>query len=85
MAASKCTRALCGGALGTSGQCTVSGGCNRCDADISLTVPEDGLMDWYFGADVQVALPQLDADQREWLISGICGKCFEAIWQEATA
>lgn len=79
------TRALNIEPAGEPGVCTVSGKCLGCRSDVSFTAPEGAVMDWYFGAAVQDALPQLDADQREWLVSGVCGACFDRMWEEATA
>lgn len=79
------TRALNIEPAGKPGMCTVSGKCLGCRSQVVFTAPEGAVMDWYFGAAVQDALPELDLDQREWLVSGICGGCFDRIWEEATA
>ena len=31
---------------------------------------------------IQDYFPELDADQREIIMSGICGKCFDDMWSE---
>jgi len=44
--------------------CTVTG------TEYSVTVSEKAVADWRAGTLIQVAMPNLNADQREFLISG---------------
>jgi len=55
--------------------------CSNCRKEHTLTVTAAGYRDWDQGrgAYVQVAFPELDPGQRELLVSGICGPCFDAI------
>jgi hypothetical protein len=34
-------------------------------------------LDWCDGVNVQIAFPYLSAGEREMLVSGICGKCWD--------
>ena len=42
-----------------------------------ITVGNADLDSWQNGALIQDAMPYLSADEREILISGICGECFD--------
>jgi len=54
-----------------------------CHKSIELPVSNAKVKAWCEGkALIQNALPQLNADQRELLISGICGSCFDALFKE---
>src|SRR6185436_16180737 len=55
--------------------------CGNCRKEITLTVTAAGYRAWDQGrgAYVQVAFPELDPGQRELLVSGICGPCFDEI------
>lgn len=37
---------------------------------------------WKQGALIQDAFPDLGDDERELLISGVCGKCFDSMFEE---
>lgn len=51
--------------------------CPFCKELHSVTVPDEGLEKYRMGAYVQVAFPDLSADEREILISGTCGPCWD--------
>ena len=54
--------------------------CNVCNDSVTLTVnPVDGIQ-WQQGKFIQDAMPYLDADERELLISNTCGTCFEKMF-----
>ena len=57
--------------------------CNTCDvcgnASV-LTVDRDSLARWQSGEMAQRAFPDLDADQRELLISGTHAHCWETLF-----
>ena len=40
-------------------------------------IPVQGFANWQNGELIQNALPELNTDQRELLISGICPKCWD--------
>ena len=52
--------------------------CVLCHTKHTILVPTAGYMQWAKGqAKIQDALPGLTADERELLMSGICGRCFD--------
>lgn len=55
--------------------------CLECGEDVTIVVEATDWELWYLGATlVQDTFPYLTADQREILISGICGKCFDKMF-----
>ena len=56
---------------------TVIVGCIKCAEAQHITVGTADLDSWENGALIQDAMPYLSADDREILISGICGECFD--------
>ena len=56
--------------------------CVRCGDQFDMVVPTHGLIAWKEGMLIQDAMPELSADERELLISGICGKCWDKMFQE---
>lgn len=54
--------------------------CSQCNQDFVLRIEDKGFQDWIRGAHIQDALASLDSNQRELLISGTCGKCFDAMF-----
>ena len=56
--------------------------CIKCmELHLLLVCPED-FAAWEGGELIQNAMPYLSADEREILISGICGRCFEEMYGE---
>lgn len=53
--------------------------CPFCEEDHIVTVPLDGYSNWLSGEKIQNAMPDVPAEDREMLISGICPSC----WQKA--
>lgn len=51
--------------------------CRMCHEVHFIDVPIDGFVAWQSGELIQDALPELSADQRELLISGTCGMCWD--------
>lgn len=51
-----------------------------CGKLYSFEVPDKGYRRWLMGESIQKALPMLTPDQREIMISGICGKCFDKMF-----
>lgn len=49
--------------------------CPFCGKVTTLNVPADGFIAWQNGSLVQSAFPDLSAEDREVLISGICRNC----------
>lgn len=61
---------------------TFTGDCLHCKKPQTLTVSPDQFRAYETGVLIQDAFPHLDAGQREYLISGICGPCFDAMFGE---
>ena len=56
--------------------------CPWCGEEHEVEVPFEGYLAWQNGELIQVAMPQLSADEREMLISGICPKCWEKAFSD---
>lgn len=57
--------------------------CSRCQTVVGMSVDAVRYSDWsHGGGHIQDMLPELNADERELLISGICGKCFDAMFDD---
>ena len=54
--------------------------CRLCDTVHDLTVNVEGYVNWQAGEFIQDALPELSCDERELLISGACGACFDKLF-----
>jgi hypothetical protein len=54
--------------------------CKWCEKSHELELPKSGLNRWKKGELIQDVLPELSADERELLISGTCGKCWDAMF-----
>jgi hypothetical protein len=61
---------------------TITDNCRICDAKLSVSVPYSGYVRWKEGEYIQHAMPAVSLDDREFLISQTCRKCFDAIWGE---
>lgn len=56
--------------------------CMMCGGKGEVVAPKDGVERWLSGEYVQVALPDLSADEREMLISGTHADCWSVMWEE---
>lgn len=56
--------------------------CTGCDKFIKLVVPKAGYDAWKGGRFIQDVLPTLTPGERELLVSGICGDCFNAMFPD---
>ena len=54
--------------------------CRSCQQVTDLQVDLEGFVKWQQGELIQNALPELDADQRELLISGTCPTCWDELF-----
>lgn len=54
--------------------------CVVCQHAAIIELPESGYAKWRAGADVQVAFPELNSDERELLISGTHAHCWYVIF-----
>lgn len=61
---------------------TVRGPCCFCRAPQAVTVETPDLAKFRAGNFAQDCFPYLNADQREFLISGICGPCWNDCFSE---
>ena len=55
-------------------------GCHMCGKTHTLHVYPEDLERWEKGEVIQNAMPYLRPEERELLISGICGRCFENLF-----
>jgi hypothetical protein len=64
--------------------CCVHARCVSCNTLHVLQIPESKWSDLNSksGGFIQDVLPNLSADERELLISGMCGKCFNTLFEE---
>lgn len=56
--------------------------CGVCQEVDTIEVDSVGYGKWCAGELIQDAMPELDADRREQLISGTCPECFEKMFGE---
>lgn len=60
--------------------------CYSCEKEYNLKIDIDKWIDFKINRKssplIQLVFPELTADERELLISGICGKCFDDIFSE---
>ena len=61
----------------------ISRTCRSCGESISLMVNGQDVVDWQGGKYIQDAMPYLSADERELLISGTCGPCFDKMFGDS--
>jgi len=58
----------------------VAAPCRLCHETTDLEVNFQGFVEWQAGKYIQDALPELDADMRELLISGTCPTCWDKMF-----
>ena len=58
----------------------VEGECRRCGEKHCIGMERSEWEAWLKGELIQRAMPKLDSDARELLLSGLCGKCFDSIF-----
>lgn len=56
--------------------------CPMCKQTAEIPLPADGLYEYRKGAHVQKAFPDMNADDRERLISGTCPSCWNKMFGE---
>ena len=64
----------------TPGHLRVTGECTATGDVYSIEVPAEGFASWEAGTLIQVALPDLSPDDREFLISGITPAAWNQIF-----
>ncbi len=65
------------------GQTLISVQCIDCKQQKQFSVSTAGYEQWMAGILIQRAMPEIPAGEREILISGQCGACFDAMFAEA--
>ena len=61
-------------------QTTMAIDCVQCKETQSITVGNEDLVNWHNGELIQDAMPYLSAGEREVLVSGTCGSCFDKMF-----
>ena len=56
--------------------------CLKCGGIVRIDVNAYDLEKWFQGEYIQDAMPYLNADEREILISGHCGPCYDVLYSE---
>jgi hypothetical protein len=56
--------------------------CLVCKTDHTIRLPTKDYEDWLAGKKIQHAMSYVHPDVRELLISGICGTCFDKIFED---
>jgi len=56
--------------------------CILCGNEVRIHTSVEGYTAWADGEFIQDAMPELTPDEREILISGICGTCFDKEFTE---
>ena len=56
--------------------------CPSCGKVNQLMASKAGIRSWRQGEHIQNAFPELNPDQRELLLTGICGKCWDDTFKE---
>ena len=54
--------------------------CSDCGRVKQIEVPDAGYIAWQKGTLIQHAMPEVSKEDRELLISGICGTCFDKLF-----
>ena len=56
--------------------------CQQCGTTVHISVLQPDFEKWQGGELIQAAMPYLSPDEREILISGTCGPCFDRMFGE---
>ncbi len=56
--------------------------CQKCGDTQTVLVKKSDLLNWKKGEYIQSAMPYLTGDERELLISGTCGPCFDNMFPD---
>lgn len=59
---------------------TINKQCMMCKQNVEIKVKAEDFQSWQEGAFIQNAFPYLSIDEREILISNICGTCFDKMF-----
>jgi hypothetical protein len=65
-----------------NGRILLTGKCIECGKNVDNVVDAQAYGQWRFGGMfIQNAFPEMSHDDREFLISGLCGKCFDKLFE----
>lgn len=68
------------GVLFKDGKAQIYTHCKCCQKQFVIHAPAEGYNQWARGVRfIQDAMPQLNEDERELLISNVCGECWEKV------
>jgi len=56
--------------------------CRMCNTLHVINVSQEQIKVWKAGALIQVAFPNLNADERELLMTATCGTCFDSMFPD---
>jgi hypothetical protein len=56
--------------------------CQHCQTTYDLDITDEQVNRWRSGELIQRAMPNLSADERELLIGGLCGRCFDGLFPD---
>ena len=56
--------------------------CGECNKAYDVPATPEQIAAWHNGELIQRAMPNVSEDLRELLISGMCGACFDALFDE---
>lgn len=63
-------------------ECNVEVRCPVCRKVYTVRVPHEGFIKWKNGGRIQECMPSLSNEDREALITGICGDCWNRMYGE---
>ena len=58
--------------------------CLECNTNHTVVLDKERYIKWQTGTRIQEAFHEIDVDTRELLISGICGSCFDDLFDIGT-
>lgn len=56
--------------------------CKICEDEFDLDVTSSQLFQWKQGALIQRVFSYLNADERELIMTGMCGKCYDELFYD---
>jgi hypothetical protein len=65
-----------------SNQVKITLNCFKCKELQTVIAPINNYLEWQAGKYIQDAMPMLNVDQREMLLSGICPSCWDKLFGE---
>lgn len=63
-------------------QIVVRGSCRCCHKTQTVVAPKEGWDAWKAGSHIQDVMPDVPRGERELLISGVCGLCFDEMFAD---